>query len=128
MLLLKTYLAPSTIHGVGVFSEDHIPQGAVVWQWHEGIDRRIAPDVVEALPPFCQDFLKRYGWIEGGQYTICIDNERFINHSDTPNCVFSEDGTQAIAARDILAGEEITQDYRTFDEKWGSPEFGYDWP
>ena len=58
---------------------------------------------------------------------MCIDNEKYINHSDDPNCVFTADGNKAIAARDIKAGEEITQNYKDFDEKFGQKEFGYDW-
>lgn len=127
MLLVPTHLAPSPIHGIGVVCESFIPQGSVVWQWHEGVDRRMSPEVVAALPESCQGFLRRFGWVEGGQYFICIDNERFINHSDTPNCEILADGNTAVATRDIQVGEEITQDYRTFDEQWGKPEYGYDW-
>jgi SET domain-containing protein len=127
MLMIKNKLAPSPIHGLGVFSEEFVPAGGIVWQWHEGIDQKISPAVVEALPSVCQDIFKRYGWVENGEYIICIDNEKYINHSDNPNCIFTEDGNTAIAARDIHIGDEITQDYKTFDDKFGLKEFGYDW-
>jgi len=127
MLIVKTKLAPSLIHGIGVFTEEFIPSGSIIWQWHEGIDHKVSPELVDALPEVCQEVFKRYSWIENDMYIICIDNERYINHSDNPNCVFPDDGTIGFAARDIQIGEEITQDYSTFDEDFGKKEFGYGW-
>ena len=127
MLMVKTKIAPSKIHGVGVMTEEFIPMGSIVWQWHEGIDRKVSIAVVDALPPICQAYFKTYGWIENGEYIICIDDEQYINHSNNPNCIFVDDGNTAIASRDIAIGEEITQDYKTFDERFGLKEFGYDW-
>jgi SET domain-containing protein len=127
MLMCKNKLAPSDIHGLGVFTEEFIPKGEVIWEWHEGIDRCVSPSVVDALPTNCQQIFKRYSWVEHGSYIICIDNEKYINHSDNPNCVFTPDGNKAIAARDIKSGEEITQNYKDFDDKFGQKEFGYDW-
>lgn len=44
---------------------------------------------------------------------LCGDNARFMNHSFEPNC---DDRTGVtFALRDILAGEELTCDYRVFD-------------
>lgn len=127
MLLVQTRLGPSAIHGVGVFSEESISKGQVVWEWHEGIDQRVSANAMDLLPPVCQDYLKRYGWVEGGQHVIGMDSERFINHASDPNCVISPDGSQVIALRDIDPGEELTQNYATFDEAWGDPAHGYDW-
>ena len=127
MLTVKTKLAPSPIHGIGVFTEEFIPSGSVIWQWHEGIDQKILPELVDALPEVCQEVFKRYSWVENDVYIMCIDNEKYINHSDNPTCVFIEDGNTAVAARDIEIGEEITQDYSTFDDNFGKKEFGYDW-
>lgn len=125
MLVVNTAVAPSEIHGVGLFSKEFISSGSLIWQWHENIDQEISTDVVGALPPACQETFKRYGWVENGKYILCIDNEKFINHSDNPNCVFI--GDIAVASRDIQIDEEITQDYRQFDDNFGLKEFGYDW-
>jgi len=39
-----------------------------------------------------------------------------MNHADAPNCDDSGD-TFTVARRDIAAGEELTCDYRSFDEE-----------
>ena len=53
------------------------------------------------------------------QYILCSDDARFFNHSDTPNTesreVAGEDEVITVAKRDIQPGEELTDDYRTFE-------------
>lgn len=51
---------------------------------------------------------------------LCSDNTRFMNHSDDPNLMdgdpndeFSDD----IAAKDINEGEELTYNYRGWDDE-----------
>jgi uncharacterized protein len=127
MLIVKTKVAQSPIHGIGVFAEEFIKSGSIIWQWHEGIDQRISAELVNSLPKICQEVFKRYSWVEDGVYNVCIDNEKYINHSDNPNCIFIDEGNTAIAARNIDIGEEITQDYSMFDDNFGKAEFGYDW-
>jgi SET domain-containing protein len=52
---------------------------------------------------------------------LCNDDDRYINHSEIPNVipVAQGPGTEPywIAARDIHEGEELTCDYRHFDEE-----------
>jgi hypothetical protein len=52
-------------------------------------------------------------------YILCSDDARFFNHSDTPNTesreVHGEDEVITVAKRDIQPGEELTDDYRTFE-------------
>jgi uncharacterized protein len=46
------------------------------------------------------------------------DNGRFVNHSDAPSSGAGVNGRllYSVALRDIAAGEEITEDYATYDE------------
>lgn len=127
MIMIKNKLSPSPIDGLGVFSEQFIPAGTIVWQWHEGIDRKIPLELIDKLPEIPREYMKKYGWIENDYFIICIDNEQFINHSDNPNCIFTDDGNTALAARDIHIGEELTQNYKLYDANFGLKEFGYDW-
>lgn len=43
------------------------------------------------------------------------DDARFINHSETPNLLCYLDDF-VVAARDIEAGEELTENYREFHD------------
>ena len=127
MLRIKTKLAPSSIHGLGVFTEEYVEAGTVLWVWDEGIDQKIPIELVDKLPQNCKNFFKHYSWVENGKCMLCSDNERYINHSDDPNCTSIKGQNFTIAKRNIQIGEEITQNYKTFDDNFGLREFGYDW-
>jgi SET domain-containing protein len=126
MLLVKTRLGESSIHGIGVLANEFIPKGTLVWKWHEGVDQNISTQLVDALPDIAKEYIKRYSWFSGGWYCLCSDNDRFLNHSDNPNCGLLGDWGD-VALKDIQIGEELTVDYRKFDPHFGSKEHGYDW-
>lgn len=117
MLLIRTSLRPSSIHGIGCFAEEKIRKGQVVWELDKRLDLIIPVSELETFPEPIRDFLKMYGYVEevDGQLALvlCGDNARHFNHSDTPNLLDTE--TQSIAARDIEIGEELTCDYYAFD-------------
>ena len=39
MLTVKTYLAPSALHGIGLFTAESIPANTTVWQYDEHVAR-----------------------------------------------------------------------------------------
>lgn len=123
MLLVKTRIGPSTIDGIGLFAEEFIPQGTRVWQWVEGFDLRISAEGLHQLSPPALEIFLRYSFLSkrSGLYVLCFDNARFLNHSDAPNLldISGSDSVEGldISARDIMPGEELTTDYREFDEE-----------
>lgn len=121
MLLVRTFLAPSPIHGLGLFAADAIPAGAAVWTFRPGFDQKLARADVERLSPPARAQVLRYAYRghDSDAYILCADDARFFNHAEAPNVVDdpSEEGT-AVAARDIGPGEELTSDYATYDADW----------
>lgn len=116
MLLIKTFIGPSSIHGTGLFAAEFIPKGSVIWHFDARIDRLIDALEVESLPDVAREHMQRYcGLLENGKYLQTGDNDRYINHSSTPNTETRPFLEDLIAARDIQIGEEITEDYRVFD-------------
>ena len=120
MLLVKTRLAASPIHGVGLFAAEFIAEGIVVWESHPDIDIRLTEGQIAGLPEPCREQVRKYSYREQqtGLYVLCGDDARFLNHSPRPNCVdvfTAEDGDLTLAARDIAEGEEMTCDYALFD-------------
>ena len=113
MLLVKTYIGKSKIHGVGVFAGEPIRKGAKIWRFVEGFDRCYTPKQFARLPKPARDFLKSYGYRVDDEILFTVDNDRHMNHSDKPN-TFLRAG-YVIARRNIRKGEEITNDYREFD-------------
>jgi len=112
MLTVKTYLAPSSIHGIGLFATELIPANSIVWQYNEHIDNIYSEDHFLNI---CQNTLKNTlqhllncSYKRGGKYFYLTDNARFINHSDQANIAFVDDYKE-IALREINPNENKPQ-------------------
>lgn len=96
--------------GSGVFATALIPRGTIVWVT-DPLDRYLTAADVKALPARVALDLVRHTWLtREGRFALAWDNSRFVNHSCSPNVLASEHGFE-IAIRDILPGEEMTNDY-----------------
>ena len=124
MLLVKTKIGPSEVHGTGIFADEFIPKGTRIWEYREGVDSRFDQKFLDSLPEASQQQMLNYAYKNPttGMYVMCGDDARFFNHSDTPNTEdvgFDEGLVQGegvtIAARDIQPGEEMFSNYRSFD-------------
>ena len=122
MLLVKTRLDKSPIHGFGVFAVERIPRGTPVWRFMAPFDQDLSPAVLDDLSEQHRQWMLHYGYIDihSKRLILCGDDARFMNHSDNPNIAsdFNLDSYGVdIAVRDIEVGEEITTDYMTFEGK-----------
>lgn len=113
MILVKTYLDKSPIHGIGVFAAEPIRRETKIWRFVEGFDRAYSPKQFARLPKPARDFLKNYGYRVDGEVLFTVDHDHHMNHSDNPNTYLKAGYT--IARRNIRKGEEITNDYREFE-------------
>jgi len=113
MLLVKTYLARSTIHGLGVFAGEYIRKGTKVWRFVDGFDRAYSPKAFARLPKAARDYIKHHGYRVDGEILLTVDHDHHINHSEDPNTYWSNG--YIVARRSIRKGQEITNDYREFD-------------
>jgi SET domain-containing protein len=122
MLLIKTRIAPSDINGIGLFADEDIHQGTITWKFTPGFDLYFSKEEMNKLPLKLKDFIQTYAALSmvTGKYVLGSDDVRFTNHSSTPNLesvkINSETEKVARALRDIKKGEELTIDYRQFDE------------
>lgn len=119
MLLVRTYLDRSAIHGIGLFAAERIPAGTVVWRRSPELDLALTAEQIAALHPAAREQVEKYTYLDRmlGKYVLCGDDARFFNHSEAPNChdYPDEGGGTTVAARDIEPGEELTSDYASFD-------------
>lgn len=120
MLLVKTHIGPSNIHGTGLFADESIPKGTAVWEFKHRFDLQLTREEISSLAPPAREQLLKYAYLEpSGVYVLCSDDARFFNHSNTPNttALINVDGRdyRDIANRDINPGEELTADYSAFD-------------
>ena len=125
MLLIRTRIGPSSIHGTGVFALEPAEAGTVVWRYEPAFDRLIGDVEIAQAPPAFRAFLDIYAYraqqVEGGVILPC-DHARFLNHSDHPNT--EERPFVSLASRPIAIGDEITCDYGAFCAGWSG--FGDD--
>jgi hypothetical protein len=111
MLIVKTYVAPSSIHGLGVFAAEPLRAGTLIWVFDPVIDQEISDEHLAALPDAVRDIaMTRSFKGENGTTILSRDNGVFLNHSENPNLSGGMEGS--VAVRDISAGEELTEDYR----------------
>ena len=115
MVLVDTEVRPSTIHGLGLFTVEAIKAGTPVWRHADGCEFHIARHVVEKLPEPGRSNVKHFAYLFEDQYVVSGDNTRYINHSTEPNVGAGGKIDEFVALRDIEAGEELLEDYRTFD-------------
>ena len=115
MLRVPTFVAPSTIQGVGLFAATPLSKGTIIWEFTPEVDWRIPAKDLARFPEPYRGWLLKYLYREpGGAYVLCGDNGKYMNHSFDPNCDDLE-GPYTVAKRDIGPGEELTCDYRLFD-------------
>ncbi len=115
MLHIPTYVAPSRIAGMGLFTAEDLEPGTVIWEYNHGVDWKITPEELEQFPEPYLSWLRHYLYRDdSGIYVLCGDNAKFMNHDDDPNC--DDSGPlYTVTRRPIEAGEELTCDYRLFD-------------
>lgn len=118
MLRVKTKLSKSEREGIGLFADEFIPAGTTTWQYDPEFDVAFDKDAFNRVPPQVREQFLKYSYFDHtlGKYILCSDDQRFINHSSTPNVISTPQ--KDVAVRDILAGEEIVCDYAHFEHDW----------
>lgn len=124
MITVNASARPSKVHGIGLFANERIPKGTVVWKFDPRFNLVFDPKEVEAMPPAQQQMIKTYAYLSktSGKYIFPADDGRFLNHSSL-NCNIgdiqdyqgNDEETPTIALRDIEKDEELLIDYRTYD-------------
>ena len=96
--------------GYGIVALKRIPQGTITWALDK-LDRTFTPQQVTAMDELYQQVLDKYTYRNAqGNFILCWDNARFVNHSSDSNCLTTAYEFE-IAIRDIEPGEELTDDY-----------------
>lgn len=96
--------------GYGVVATSFIPAGTITWVL-DRLDREFTPSEVSEMDEFYKNILDVYAYRNGdGNFILCWDNGRFVNHSFNSNC-FTTPYDFEIAIRDIHPGEQLTDDY-----------------
>lgn len=116
MLIVRTYIGKSSIHGIGLFAAEFIPKDTIIWELNPEIDIIISLEKYAKLSPYAKEHFDWFAYYSenNGGYILCFDNAKFVNHSKNPN-TYGEEDTRAL--KDIQIGEEIIENYYLFSEK-----------
>jgi uncharacterized protein len=120
MMLVRTRVGPSSIHGLGLFAAEPVARGTPVWRFEPGFDRAFTEEQCAAFLPAVREHLRWFGFcsLADGRVVLSGDHACFMNHAASPNTGAPPDAqapTATVALRDIAAGEELTCDYFAFD-------------
>lgn len=117
-----TRLAPSRIHGIGVFAVRAIQKGTNIFE-HDNTEMVwIAESELKQLPKAILKLYEDFGVFKDGRYG-CPRNFNqltpawYVNcDPDNPN-LYCDENHDFIAARNIKEGEKLTIDYSTYSEE-----------
>lgn len=123
MLYVKTKIQPSGIHGTGLFADQFIPKGTIIWKFTPGFDMKLTREQILGFPELLQIYIYKYAWRSKKSKLYCFssDNGKYFNHSDSPNCLseYKDEEEEVItkAIKNIQGGEEMTDNYSSFEDK-----------
>jgi hypothetical protein len=96
--------------GYGAVATRFIPRGTITWV-RDAFDQKFTTAQVERMEPLYRDIVAKYCFVDAkGDFILCWDLARYVNHSCTPTCL-SAGYDFELAIRDIHPGEELTDDY-----------------
>lgn len=124
MLLVNARAGVSVIHGIGLIAREFIPVGTKMWVFQPAFDLALTVEELDELSPAAREQVLHYAWLddEWGRILLSGDDDRFTNHSETPNTRWEGRSRSTVAVRNILPDEEITFYYR---ELGGSDHLGW---
>ena len=108
---VKVRVAPSKIHGVGIFALRYIGKGEKLYAEHMPVLYTLPYSSFDELyPQVRQLLLERWpSVVNGAKFVYPTERiQALMNHSDSPNY----DAIRDIMLEDVKEGEEITEDYR----------------
>lgn len=112
----KTEIRETSLNGKGTFAKENIKKGEMIYI--RGGELLKIEEAYNYQPGECPDGIwpitDEY-WLGARTYEDFINQKVYVNHSCNPNCGMRGEIT-CVAMRDIMVGEEITQDYGLLDD------------
>lgn len=121
MIHIKYKLDRSDKHGIGLFADEDLKKGQLVYTASPLLDVNITQEQFDSLNDREKEEFRWWGfWDEPSQkWHVDFDVSKFINHSKDGTVTQDPTHTEAylITTRDIKKGEELTQNYLEFESK-----------
>ncbi len=121
MIHIKYKLNKSKIHGIGLFTEEDLKKGQLVYTASPLLDVNISREQFDSLDEKEKREIRCWGFWDkpNNVWHSDFDNTKFVNHSFNPTLTQNPKYKDAylVATRDVKAGEELTQNYLEFESK-----------
>lgn len=114
MIHVKYKLKESGLHGVGLFSDQEIKAGDLVYTPNSLLDVDLTPEEFSTLSPSEQKEVAYYGYwnVHTNKWHVAFEAIRFLNHGALGVANVTQDEAMVMRAKqDISIGEELLQDY-----------------
>src|SRR5205809_1805618 len=121
MIHIKYKLDKSEYHGIGLFADQDLVKGQLIYTASPVLDVNINQEQFNSLTEEEKKEIRWWGFQipETGNWHVDFDVSKFINHSYEPTVTQNSNQKDAylVATKDIKAGEELTQNYLEFESK-----------
>ena len=106
--------------GLGLFSSRRVTSGTCIWRFQSGVNVSEYDEAATFRHLAKKSLLEAQQWLDltyGFRGKICeiLDDGKYMNHSETPNCRTDPQTGHTYAIRDIHEGEQLFEDYSSFD-------------
>lgn len=119
MIHIKYKLDKSDHHGVGLFADQDIVKGSVIYTPSPLLDVNLTQEQFDSLDEKEKREMQYWGFFDESsqKWHVDFDVSHFINHSYEGTVSQDPTYTEAhlVVTRDIKAGEELTQNYLEFE-------------
>ena len=119
MIHIKYKLKSSDLHGIGLFADEPLVKGQLVYTASPLLDLNITQEQFDTLDEREKKEILWWGFFDqpSQMWHVDFDVSKFINHSYNATVTQDEehDAAYLVAARNVEAGEELTQNYLEFE-------------
>ncbi len=119
MIHIKYRLKASDLHGIGLFADEDIKQGQLIYTASPLLDINISKAQFDTLSESEKREMRWWGFFDktNNVWHSDFDVTRFVNHSIDATITQNKNYKDAylVATRDISKGEELTQNYLEFE-------------
>jgi len=119
MIHIKYKLGKSKLHGIGLFTDENLKKGQIVYTASPLLDVDISKKQFDSLDRKEQREIKYWGfWDElNNVWHVDFDNSKFINHSYEPTLTQDSKHKDAylVTTKKVKKGEKLTKNYLEFE-------------
>lgn len=121
MIHIRYKLDKSKYHGIGLFTQEDLKKGQLVYTASPLLDVNISQKQFDSLDEKEKAEVRYYGFKVEENNTLHVDFDvsRFINHSFSATLTQDPSHKEAylITTREVKVGEELTQNYLEFESE-----------